>query len=249
MRLKMLSCDALAREVYLCAATSPHVVDIQFLKRGLHDTPDVLRAELQKLINEVGGDTYDAVCLGYALCGNSLLGLRGRHIPLVVPRGHDCITLYLGSRGLYQDEFTTHPGTYYYTLDFLERRDTNTNSVVPLGTTSDARRKEVYDEYVEKYGKDNADYLLEVMGGWMAHYNRAAFIDMGIADSAGAEEQVRQEAQTKGWTFEKLAGKLILLRKLIRGDWDADFLVVPPNNQITVTYDDNVIGFEPCPPV
>jgi hypothetical protein len=125
-------------------------------------------------------------------------------------------------------------------MDYIERRDKG-GSVIPLGTGSDAKRKQVYDEYVEKYGKENADYLLEVMGGWTAHYNRAAFIDLGIGDASSIEAFARGEAEKKGWTFDKLAGSLALVRKLTHGQWDDDFLTVPPGSQITVSYDHNVV--------
>jgi len=242
MRLKILACEVLARELYYCAATSPHVIDIHLVKRGLHNTPDVLRAEIQKQVDEASQTATDAICLGYGLCGNSVAGVTARTVQLVTPRAHDCITLYLGSRARYQEEFSGHPGTYYYALDYVERREGQDSSPVPLGTTSDARRKEVYEEYVQKYGKENADYLLEVMGGWMAHYDRAAFIDLGIGDASSIEASTRQEAASKGWTFDRLAGSLALLRKLTYGEWDDDFLIVPPGGQISVSYDHGVVG-------
>jgi hypothetical protein len=242
MRLQIVACEVLARELYHCAATSPHVIDIHLIRRGLHNTPDVLRDEVQRQVDVASASNTDAVCLGYGLCGNAVAGVMARNVQLVIPRAHDCITLYLGSRARYQEEFTGHPGTYYYAMDYIERRDGQDSSLVSLGATSDARRKEVYAEYVEKYGKDNADYLLEVMGGWTAHYDRAAFIDLGIGDSSAIEASARQEAQTKGWAFDRLAGSLVLLRKLAYGEWDNDFLIVPPGQQIVVSYDHNVVG-------
>ena len=251
MRLTILSCEVLARDLYYCAAISPHVIDIHLVRRGLHDTPDVLRAELQKRIDEAAApaDAHaalpDAICLGYGLCSNSVAGLTARAMPLVIPRAHDCITLYLGSRARYQEEFSAHSGTYYYQLDYMERRDRGGSSV-PLGTANEARRQAVYQEYVQKYGKENADYLLEVMGSWAAHYNRAAFIDLGIGDASSVEEVARQEAAGKGWLFEKLAGSLVLIRKLTHGEWDDDFLIVPPGSQVSATYDQAIIGCQPA---
>ena len=35
--------------------------------------------------------------------------LIARHTPIVMPRAHDCITLYLGSRERYQAQFERHP--------------------------------------------------------------------------------------------------------------------------------------------
>ena len=47
---------------------------------------------------------------------------------------------------------------------------------------------DLYDTYVAKYGKDNADYLMEAMGEWGKHYDRAVFIDMGWATVSAFEQ-------------------------------------------------------------
>ena len=39
MKLKCLSCEALTRMVYLCAAQSPHLVDVELVRIGLHNEP------------------------------------------------------------------------------------------------------------------------------------------------------------------------------------------------------------------
>ena len=57
------------------------------------------------------------------MCGTATVGLTARHAPLVLPRAHDCITLYLGSRQRYNEEFMRHPGTYWYSVDYMERQE------------------------------------------------------------------------------------------------------------------------------
>jgi hypothetical protein len=100
----------------------------------------------------------------------------------------------------------------------------------------------VYEEYVEKYGEDNADYLMEVMGAWKDHYKRAVFIDMGVGDGSAVEAEAQGEADRRGWTFERMAGDIVLIRRLLAGDWERDFLVLEPGQQITMTYDAQIIG-------
>jgi hypothetical protein len=243
MRYLLIACEVLAREAYLCAAHSPHIVDIRLLEKGLHDTPEELRRELQVLIDGADG-SYDALLLGYGLCSNSTAGLMARGVPLVLPRAHDCITLYLGSRARYEKEFYSQPGTYYYTASYVERSDES--SSVALGAVADEQRRKTYEEYVEKYGRNNADYLMEVMGEWASNYSRAAFIEMGVGPSTEAECRARQEAQRRGWTFEKLEGELILIRKLVEGDWDDEFLVVRPGERITAVYESRIVTTSPA---
>jgi hypothetical protein len=86
----------------------------------------------------------------------------------------------------------------------------------------------LYDEYVANYGVDNTDYLMEVMGGWQQHYQRAVYVDMGIGDGAQVEAQARHDAKKNGWTFDRMAGDLVLIRRLPIGDWERDFLVLQP---------------------
>jgi hypothetical protein len=241
MRLRCLGCEVLAREIYLCAAHSPHVVDVELFRRGLHDDPPDLRARLQERIEAADGQDYDAVVLAYGLCGQAITGLTAGQIPLVIPRAHDCITLFLGSRARYQDQFENYPGTYWYALDYVERSD-GSASTLALGSSSETDLKAVYAEYVEKYGQDNADYLMEVMGAWQEHYKRAVFIDMGVGDNSAVETRAQADAARRGWTFERVAGDLVLIRRLLVGDWEDDFLVVQPGRRVKMTYDGGVIG-------
>jgi len=64
---------------------------------------------------------YSWIILGYALCNNGIVGLTGRRFSLIVPRAHDCITVFMGSRKRYQDYFFANTGTYFHTTGWLER--------------------------------------------------------------------------------------------------------------------------------
>lgn len=238
-RIKCISCEALARIVYLCAAHSPHTVDVALLQIGLHDKPDDLRTRLQRGIDETSSDAYDVIALAYGLCGKAGEGITARSIPLVMPRAHDCITLFLGSRQRYESEFNRCPGTYWYALDYLERSG-RYGSQMGLG----AGLGEVgatYDEYVRKFGKDNADYLMEVMSAWQSHYDRAVYIDMGVGDGSEIEARAEDDAAARGWNFERVAGDLILVRRLLDGDWGEDFLILNPGQQVRMTASGDVI--------
>lgn len=247
MRILCLGCEVLSRPLYLAAATSPHVVDVELLRIGLHDVPADLRGTLQDAVDAADPARYDAVALGYALCGQATAGLRAGRIPLVVPRAHDCITLFLGDRGRYRREFTDHPGTYWYTQDYIERGTGSDAEIRGLGVGSGTEDdlKVTYAQYVEKYGRENADYLMEALGAWRSHYDRAAYIDLRIADAASVEARARDDADRRGWAFARIAGDLVLVRRLLGGDWTDDFLVVRPGERVAMSYDEDVIRAEP----
>jgi hypothetical protein len=238
MKIKCLCCNALTRMVYFCAALSPHQVDVDLFELGLHNQPGELRKQLQARIDEVSAENYDAIVLAYGLCGQATLGLTARRIPLVIPRAHDCITLFLGSRQRYQIEFEAEPGTYWYTLDYIERRE-NPGVSLGFGVGTDATSQ--YEEYVQKYGKDNADYLMEVMGQWQSHYQRAAFVDLNLGDGEPVAVEAEATAARRGWRFERLEGDIGLIRRLLDGEWNDDFLVLQPEQKIERAYDERVV--------
>jgi hypothetical protein len=240
MRLKCIGCDALARPIYLCSARSPHVVDLTLLRRGLHNDPSDLRSLLQTEIDATSSE-YDAIVLAYGLCGGATAGLVARHIPVVIPRAHDCITVFLGGRERYQAEFTEHPGTFWYVHDHLERDDGSGQALLGVGSASDEQLHETYQQYVTKFGKDNADYLMETLGAWLDHYSRAVFIDLGVADTGAVEARARAEATRRGWLFERMTGSLEIVRRLLAAEWEQDFLVLEPGQRLAMSYDEGVI--------
>ena len=99
MRLKVISCEVLTREMQAAAARSHNQIDLEFLPMSLHDEErSVLRGKIQNIIDGADASRHDSVVLGYGLCGNSVAGLQAREIPLVVPRAHDCISIFFGER-------------------------------------------------------------------------------------------------------------------------------------------------------
>jgi hypothetical protein len=246
MKIRCLSCEALARLVYFQSAYSPAAVDVEILRLGLHNTPDVLRSTLQARIDALQGSDYAAIALAYGLCGRSTNGLVARDIPLVIPRAHDCITLFLGARARYQDEFENRPGTYWYALDYLQRRE-DSGTVLSLGASSlvDDLQK-TRREYVEKFGEDNADYLMTIMGAWQQHYQRAVYVDMGVGNGNEVEELAQNDARARGWAFERMQGDMVLIRKLLVGEWDEDFQVLQPGQMLDMSYDENILCAAPA---
>lgn len=85
---------------------------------------------------------------------------------------------------------------------------------------------------------------METLHEWngLRHYDRITYIDMGIGDFQGYEEEARKEASDKGWEFERLEGDVGLLRRLIDGNWNRDeFLIVQPGQKIVPTYVGSII--------
>ncbi len=247
MRLRLISCEIFFREMCALLARSPHTIDVEFLPKGLHDVgTEEMHARLQSAIDRIDNSPYDAILLGYGLCNNGVVGLTVRDKPLVIPRAHDCITLFLGSGARYIDYFENHPGVYFETSGWIERGGAD-GELSQLALGKKLGFLQTYEEMVARYGEDNARYLQEQLGDLTRHYRQFTFIEMGVEPDGSFEERTRRDADKRGWAFEKIQGDLGLLRRLLNGQWDdKEFLVVPPGFRIVAKYDEGVISAEPA---
>jgi len=250
-RFKFIGCEILYREACRLAALSPHRVDVEFLLKGLHDLPrQEMQAKLQSMVDAVDpGLGYEAILLGYARCNDGLAGLKARTIPLVIPRAHDCITLFFGSRAAYKEYFDRHPGTYFATTGWLERnkfgeKGYSRPAYGMQGVMDKLGLAEPYDVMVTKYGRENADFIVESMGGWLKHYSRSLYLEMGVCDEAPFIASARELAQERGWEFELRKGGWNLLEKLFDGRWDEEFVIVPPGGTLVARNDERVLDAE-----
>ncbi len=226
MRLKFIICKAIQREAYYCASRSTNAVDVVLMPQGLHGDPDKLRSDVQVEVNriiDIQDRCYDAVLLGYGLCSNGTAGIRAPEIPIVIARAHDCITLLLGSKEVYQDYFDSHRGVYWYSVGWIE------NTLQP----GKERYEKTLESYKEKYGEDNAEYLMQMEQNWFKEYSWATFVDWELQNSEKYRQYTKECADYLKWNYHELKGDKSLLQKLVDGKWDDDlFLVVRPGQEI-----------------
>ena len=253
MRLKLIACEVLTREIGLCVARCPHIVDVEFIAKGSHE-PDDLRVRIQAAIDraETDGPDYDAIAIGFGLCGNAMLGVTSRCYPMVVPRAHDCCTLYLGSKSAFAEHFGDNPSQGFTALGYLERPS---NDDLDPGDDSVKFRKMTcfghsYAELVEQYGADNADYLWATLHPehTAAKDNPVAiFIDQPEIGNFGLLEEYRTKMEAKGKQLVVLNGSVELVSKLVNGDWnEAEFVVVKPGERLQGVYDlDEIVRVVP----
>jgi hypothetical protein len=229
MRLLLIGCEVILRELCWAVVRSPHLVDVRFLGKGLHDLgARAMREGIQQAIDAHDHGPHDAVVLGYGLCGNGLAGVTARSKPLVLPRAHDCITLLMGSRQRFEAYFREHTGVYYRSSGWVERG----GDLEPL-----ARNKTgagfTLDALVEKYGEDNGRYLYDELTRYRSTYKQLTYLRTPADPGTQFQAQAEREAQRKGWAFEAIEGDLGLFERLLAGQWDEpDFLVVAPGQSI-----------------
>jgi len=200
--MKVIACGALRDEALAVAGD----LEVEFCEGRLHDRPDVLRLTLQQRIAATPGNS--TILLLYGRCSNGLVGLRAGSHRLVLPAVDDCISLLLGSREEYLKEFTSFPGTYYYTRGWIEEIDD------PY---------QVYLKLVPKYGEQRAAELSRLE---LANYTRVALVDTGTYPLEKYEPYVRQVSAFYDLPLHRLSGSLRLVEKLVHGPHDKEFIVV-----------------------
>lgn len=230
----IILCQVVELEIDHFAAQADHIVHVARLQQGLHNEPAKLQREVQATIDRIERETpAEVIVLGYGLCSRGTEKLRCQRCQLVVPRAHDCITLLLGDKERYARYVAEHPGTYWYSPGWIKHH-------LPPGPE---RAEAMFREYCEKYGEDNARFLIETEQQWHGNYDRATYVDVA---GLGATEQdvnyTRHCAEWLGWNFDRQRGDCALVRDLVLGPWDdARYLVVPPGKTLCMTGDDRVI--------
>lgn len=231
--IALIACEVFNDEIGMLSAGSSHIAVRQTLEIGLHDRPDEMRRVLQSVIDALDPrNDIDAIVLAYGLCGRGTAGLRSRRHPLVIPRAHDCITVFLGSKEWHAERQLKCPGCHHYTPGWNRARR------VPGPDRLESMRR----EFASRFDPEDVEFLLESERAMWAHYQTATFIDLGTENAAAEAEYTRKCADWLGWGFEHLKGDPGLLRDLLMGRWDDQrFLVVPPGAHIAQSTDDSVI--------
>ncbi len=210
MRVKIIACETVKEEL---RGLIPPDMPRKFLEFGLHLMPERLHEALQSEIDATQEDV-DTILFGYGMCAKGTVGLKARRFRLVIPKVDDCVALCLGSRAEYLRQCHKAPGTFYLTKGWIECGD------------------DPYTEYLklrERFGHDEAYYLEKIV---IQNYTRLALIDTGDPDLDKYRIYAQQQADFFGLTFEEIPGSSALIRKLVEGKWDEDFVIVEPGGTV-----------------
>lgn len=205
-------------------------IDVEYLPGGLHSEPQKLRAELQKSLDAADAK-YERIILLYGLCGKGIVSLRSGERTLVLPRAHDCISLFLGGTEEYRKQFAHAPGTYYISAGWYEEQ------IQPRGVK--IRYPEQYvdnenpEEWEKRYGRKNAEEIGGFLNSWKKNYTRAVYVDTGSKDEPKYEAHAKELAEENDWEYKKLTGsRKMIIQCLNATDTDKSVLVVPPGHEL-----------------
>jgi hypothetical protein len=210
---------------------------------GLHDLGASMTPRLQERIDASDTSGYDAIVLGYALCGRGTDGLRAGRTPVVLPRAHDCIGVLMGSCQKHQVYFENHPGVYYRSRGWIEFQKPG-QRLQPAGAAGRGQlgERRTLEELIAQYGEDNGKFLFEQFTAYRRKYSGLTYISTGANGEEASREKAREEARREGWIFEEVSGSRWLLEQLLNSEWDAeDFLVVPPGATVRATFNEGIV--------
>ena len=240
MKLKLICCEVFFRMACLTASQSENTVDLEFTPLKAHTEADDLRSKIQAAIDrtEAEGGDYDAIVLGFGLCGNSVAGIKARNLKLVIPRAHDCCTIFLGSRHKFVQNFGDRLSAKWSSHGYLERTGDYFGGTELAKSYGFSRE---YDELVEQYGEENAQFVWETLHPKLPDQDKI-YIRVEPFELFGFfekfQQKVREEAEDgQEPKIQVLDGSIRLMSKLLNGEWDDEYLVVQPGKSIQPVYD------------
>lgn len=208
---RVIACEVMREE--LLAVKASHPVTFEFVSMGLHLWPERLREELRGILERAGGP--ERIVLAFGLCGGAVAGLRSPGVPLFVPRAHDCIPLFFGSREAYEAARAEETGTFYVTGGWMEGERT---------LLSEYRRAR------EAYGERKAR---RVMATLFESYRRLVFVRTGHPREGAHLALAMETANLLKLELKERTGKSSWLERLVNGPWTEDlFLEVEADGEI-----------------
>ena len=211
----IIACGSIRPELERLKGTKEDVV-VRYLPQNLHRTPHRMKDLIQKVIEKAETESENII-LGYGLCSNGVVGVKAPAQGLYIPRVHDCIALYLGSREKYKEIFSKRPGTYHLTKSWID------NKKDPLGL--------VENEYTERVGRELAE---ETMQTEIRNYSHISY----VSTAAGDNDKYRQRAKANAEFFRKqfieYTGSNDYFKRILFGPYnEPDFIYIKPNQEIT----------------
>jgi len=242
MLIKFICCDVFARIACDLVAKSPHVIDVEFVPMLAHVEPDNLRQLIQEKIDnmESSGRNYEALILGFGLCGNSVIGLSCC-VPMVIPRAHDCCTLHMGSKERFIEVFGKNPSMRWGSTGYFERTMIAGSGYYIYDQLQNYKTSVEYMGYLEQYDEETAEYLWSTMHPPIES-NESIYIEIDGFEYSDAQEQYRSAMENLGVTQTTVEGNVSMLRALCNGEWDDErFLTITPGKKIAGVYDLDIV--------
>jgi hypothetical protein len=188
MRIGVIACDMIKRELERVLADYPEVCEVIWLESALHVYPERMKATIIERINQVK-EKVDVIFLGYGFC-QSLKGIEDEvDFPVILPQYDDCLAILMTPER-YAEEKKKEVGTWFMTPGWAE-----------IG--AELVIKELHLERAKKYGKDPMALAKRLF----THYRRGLYLDTGVGGNDHFLEKAAQFCKDFDLVLEKSAAE------------------------------------------
>jgi hypothetical protein len=198
----ILSCPTLRRELLNALAKSNAEIPVYFLPATLHNSPPKLHEYLQSFIDSLANVERVLICVSG--CGGGTKDLRATTAELVIPKTAACIDILLSGSGL------ERPKNGIFLTESWQ-------SVIQNSEIDLAKMQTKLGE------KQAAATLRKLYKGFENFY----IIDTGVYDTKPVQDYITPLVRLLDGQLHTVPGRFELLRKLVSGQIDEDFIVVP----------------------
>ena len=209
----VISCHMIENE--LLSLMEKHHVSwpVYFIPPDLHGDMDKLRDYLQNIIDSI--KNVDGIVMTISRCGNATVGLKASSAPLILPRGADCVDLLLSEQHL--EERKRPEKSIYLTESWVVNTESTDFS---------------FPKLCEKYGEETAETIMKSM---YENYKYYYILDTGTFYTELLAEYIAPQAEMLEMEIKTTACRCGALEKLVKAEFDEDFLIVPPGETIRET--------------
>ncbi len=211
----ILGCKVLKYELQAAIKNTGVDYPVFYPDKNLHDFPDQLRLEQQKVLDAL--TEYDRVIMAFAYCGNAAVGLKTHNFELIFPRLDDCVSLMFGSmkkRAL----FAKDKPSIFLTKGWLE---------------GEGNIGEMYEHTKQKFGEEKAQRLIRLV---YKHYTDLTVLDTKAYDVEEILDETKRYASILNLKHSVIDAEYTMLEELLTGPWNSKkFEVIPPHSTIPET--------------
>ncbi len=237
MHYLLIACDVFQEVINKHINQTSHKITPKYLKMEAHLEPKKLHQDIQLIIDEAEGQAYDIILLAYGLCGNATNGITARDIPIIIPRAHDCCTLFLGSIDEFLKHFGENLSASWTSSLYLAKSSQGIYTPNGQHTMEYFGLSDDFEELVKQYGEDNAEYLWSELHANNKHNTKLFYISTGADDDEFNIENLKQTAKEQSKEFHLIQGSTRLIKNLLDERWGDDYLFVAPGESIIATND------------
>ncbi|WP_303869559.1 DUF1638 domain-containing protein [Acetobacterium wieringae] len=211
MKQLLIACETIKDEVELALKKNNVKLDTVWMSNLLHDSPERLKNALQEEIDKAE-EEYDQLLFAYGNCGNGLLGLKSNTATLIIPRYGDCIDILLSEK------------------DNLERIRTSTYFLTEGWLRGEKSLDKEFAHNKQKYGESRARKVMNIM---FRNYENLMLIDTGAYSVDNSLPRVNEIGELIGLEVVVDQGSISPLEKLVTGQWQEGFCIIPPGQMTT----------------